>query len=251
MSRGRIDIHGHLLPGVDDGCPNVEDSARCARMLVEAGYTHAFCTPHVWPELPHNNIDNIRRGVEKLQVEYDAREVPLRLIPGGELNLLWSWPELGNLPEGQIVTYGMAGKYALFDFWAEELSECLDCMSPAVAYLQSLGLTLILGHPERIAALHRDPAAVDWFTERGILLQMNTWCLTDPPGSPVYELAARLLREDRYFAFGTDTHNAASMPNRTRGITIAEQLVGREMIDRLTIENPQRLLRSASRAKLE
>lgn len=211
-------------------------------MLVEAGYTHAFCTPHVWPQLPRNNVENIRAGVARLQAEYDARGIPLRLIPGGEINLLWGWPAMGKVPGGQVVTYGMAGKYALFDFWAEELSQCIDCMSPAIKYLQSLGLKLILGHPERIAALYRDPAAVDWFAERGVLLQMNTWCLTDPPGSPVYELAARLLREGRYFAFGTDTHNAASMPNRIRGLTIAEQLVGRDAVDRLTVQNPGLLL---------
>ena len=242
MPHGRIDIHSHLLPGVDDGCPTVDDSARCARMLVEAGFTHAFCTPHVWPKLPRNTVANIRKGVEDLQAEYDSRDIPLRVLPGGEINLLWGWPALGDLPGGQVVTYGLAGKYALFDFWAEELSECVECMSPAVKHLQSLGLTLILGHPERIAALYRDPAAVDWFVERGVLLQMNTWCLTDPPGSPVYELAARLLREDRYFAFGTDTHNAASMPNRIRGIKVAEQIVGPELVRRMTVGNPGRLL---------
>lgn len=242
MSYGRIDIHSHLLPGVDDGCPTVEDSAGCARMLVEAGYTHAFCTPHVWPKLPHNNVENIRRKVEELQSEYDARGIPLRLIPGGEINLLWGWPELGDVPGAEVVTLGLAGKYALFDFWAEDMSECVNCMLPAIQYLQSLGLTLILGHPERIAALYRDAAAVDWFIERGVHLQMNTWCLTDPPGSAIFEMAKRLLIEDRYFAFGTDTHNAASMPNRISGVAVAEQLVGRERVDRLTIENPRKLL---------
>ena len=149
---------------------------------------------------------------------------------------------LGEVPGGEVVTYGLAGKYLLFDFWAENLFQCIDCMSPAVDYLQSLGLTLILGHPERIAALYNDPASVDWFMERGVLLQMNTWCLTDPPGSAVYALAARRLREDRYFAFGTDTHNAASMPNRIKGITIAEQLVGKQVVHRLTVENPGQIL---------
>ncbi|HXE55643.1 MAG TPA: CpsB/CapC family capsule biosynthesis tyrosine phosphatase [Tepidisphaeraceae bacterium] len=242
MLQGRIDVHSHLLPGVDDGCQNVADSARCAQTLVKAGYTHAFCTPHVWPKLPENNVQNIRQGVQKLQEEYDRRQIPLRLIPGGEINILWGWPALGDLPGAQVVTYGLAGKYALFDFWAEELSQCIDCMLPAVQHLQSLGLTLILGHPERIAALYRDPKAVDWFAERGVLLQMNTWCLTDPPGSPIYEMAARLLREDRYFTFGTDTHNAASMPNRIRGLKVAEQIVGADKVHQLTVENPRVLL---------
>src|SRR5205085_3212709 len=142
----------------------------------------------------------------------------------GEMNIVWGWPGLGDVPGAEVVTYAMAGKYALFDFWADKLSECLDCISPAAAHLQSLGLKLILGHPERIAALYRDPKSVEWFVQRDVLLQMNTWCLTERPGSPIYELAVRLLREDRYFAFGTDTHNAASMPNRIKGIALAEQI---------------------------
>lgn len=242
--QGRIDTHSHLLPGVDDGCATVDDSAQCARMLVEAGYTHAFCTPHIWPQLPENNVINIRRRVAELGAEYEARQIPLQVMPGGEMNLLSVWPALGEIAATQVVTYGLAGKYALFDFWADEMSQCMDCMGPAIEHLQSFGLTLILGHPERIVALYRDATAVDWFMERGVLLQMNTWCLTDPPGSPIYELAVRLLTEDRYFAFGTDTHNAASMPNRIRGIAIAEQIVGRQRVERLTIDNPKLLMPS-------
>lgn len=241
MPLGRIDVHAHLIPGVDDGCPNVEDSARCARMLVEAGYTHAFCTPHVWPALPHNNVEMILRRVEALQSEYEKRAIPLRLLPGGEINILWGWPALGDVPDGNVISYGMAGQYLLFDFWAEELSDCITCMEPAVRHLQSLGLKLILAHPERIAAL-RDPAAVEWFSKRGVLLQMNTWCLTDQPGTPTYDIAARLLAEGRYFLLGTDCHNATSMPNRIRGLETAERLVGRDSVDQLTIHNPRKLI---------
>ena len=249
MPPGRIDVHGHLLPGVDDGCPNLEESARCARVLVDAGYTHAFCTPHVWPALPQNNVERIVAGVARLQEEFERREIPLTVIPGGEINILWGWPELGNLPGGQVVSFGMAGEYALFDFWAESMSECMTCMMPAIQHLQSLGLKLILGHPERIAALHRDPKAVDWFSERGVLLQMNTWCLTDPPGTPIYDTAERLLREDRYFLLGTDLHNFESMPNRIRGLEIAERIVGRDVVDRLTIHNPRQLVPAEQRER--
>jgi protein-tyrosine phosphatase len=58
---GRIDVHAHLIPGVDDGCADVRESIECGRMLVGAGYTHAFCTPHIWPNLPGNNVEEIAR----------------------------------------------------------------------------------------------------------------------------------------------------------------------------------------------
>lgn len=245
MAHGRIDIHGHLLQNIDDGCPTVEDSVQCAKMLVEAGYTHAFCTPHFWPGLPKNTISNIRQHVADLQREYEKRQIPLRLLPGGEINLVWSWPSLKGAERSQVVTYGLAGKYVLFDFWAGAMEECAECLSQAIEYLQSLGLKLILGHPERIEAINRDIANVEWFAERGVLFQMNTWCLNEPHESPIYQMAERLLKDNRYFAFGTDTHNAAGLPNRIRGIETARELVGNEVVDRMTITNPGTLLPEA------
>ena len=239
---GRIDVHSHLLPGIDDGCPSFQDAAQCARMLVAAGYTHAFCTPHVWPSLPHNDVASIRTAVEQLQRRLDEDQVPLRVLPGGEVNLVWSWPALSALKLEQVPTYGMEGRYVLFDFWAERMLDCIECIESGIAHLQSLGLRLILAHPERVAALHADPGPVYRLNDTGVLLQMNTWCLTDPPASPTYRLAERLLREERYFCFGTDCHNAASMPNRIDGLRVATELVGQEKVDQLTIENPRRLL---------
>ena len=84
---GRIDVHAHLLPGVDDGCADLNESIICARMLVEAGYSHAFCTPHIWPNLPENKPDVIAQRTKELQNEYDRAAVSLKLLPGGELNL--------------------------------------------------------------------------------------------------------------------------------------------------------------------
>jgi protein-tyrosine phosphatase len=208
-------------------------------MLVAAGYTHAFCTPHIWPTLPRNTIDNVKQWTNELQAQLDTAGIPLKLTPGGELNLLWGWPALRGLSREQIVTYAFAGKYALFDFWADDLPEFFE---PAVRRLQSLDITPVLAHPERVVALNRgDDRMIDRVQEMGVLLQMNTWCLTDPPEAPTRRKAERWLRDGRYFLFGTDSHNARSMRTRIEGVAIAEQLVGREAVDQLTRVNPQKL----------
>ncbi|HMO26581.1 MAG TPA: hypothetical protein PKB10_09955, partial [Tepidisphaeraceae bacterium] len=115
---GRIEIHAHLLPGVDDGSRTVDESIAIARRLVERGYTHLFCTPHIWPSLPENRPGTIRQGVVNLQAQLDAAGVPLRLFPGGEINLV---PEVAQWDRARVVSYHLAGRVCLFDFWDDSL----------------------------------------------------------------------------------------------------------------------------------
>src|SRR5688500_3054677 len=84
---GRIDVHSHLLPGIDDGCKTIEQSIECARVLVQHGYTHACCTPHIWPSYKGISRTSVSRWCRLLQAEYERNKVPLTLLPGGELNL--------------------------------------------------------------------------------------------------------------------------------------------------------------------
>jgi protein-tyrosine phosphatase len=241
MHIGRIDVHSHLLPGMDDGCEDESQSLACARALVEAGYTHAFCTPHFWPSLPGNTVPNIRKATEKLQQRFTAENLPLTLMPGGEINLLEAWPDLAKLANEQIPTFAMAGKYALFDFWADTYAECRDDLEEAIGFLRGRGMRPILAHPERISAM-REKGSVDRMAELGVLLQLNCYCLAEPENTSIYQAAARLLKEDRYFLIGSDTHRPTGMDRRARGLAVAEKLAGKDTVDRLTIENPRRLI---------
>jgi len=233
--QGRIDVHSHLLPGVDDGCDSLEESIACARELVRAGYTHSFCTPHFWPGLS-NTVAAVTQRVASLQRAFDDAAVPLTLYPGGEMNLR---PEFMQTPPAELPTFNMAGKYAMFDIWADKLPTYFE---PSVRWMQSLGLTVILAHPERMRAVQLDPDLADYFAELGLLLQGNLQCLGDPPRAATRQIADRYLREDRYFMLGMDLHNQRSLPVRLAGLSHAMDLVGNVVVDRLTIHNPAKLL---------
>jgi len=240
MQTGRIDVHAHLLPGLDDGCGDVGESLQCARALVAEGYTHAFCTPHVWPSL-ENNPESIRAAVEKLQPQFDSENVPLKLLCGGEINLLELWPEIAEMPAEKIVSYGMAGKYLLFDFWADTFAECRADLEAAIGNLVSRGFKPIMAHPERIAAM-REPGAIERVVELGVLLQLNSYCLSERVDPPIFETASRLLREGKYFLIGSDTHKPAGMGYRSRGLKGAMEIAGAEGMEKLTVINPRLLL---------
>ena len=233
---GRIDVHSHLLPGIDDGCATLEESIACARHMVQAGYTHSFCTPHIWPNLPGNTPDAIARRTARLQEALDEADVPLRLLPGGELNLR---PELIGMSIERVPTYGMARRYCLFDIWVDRLP---PFFWKAIEWLQSLRLKVIVAHPERMRAVQDDPKLIDQFARAGLLLQGNLQCLADPPYSHTRLVSERLLMEGRYFMLGSDLHNLAGLKVRLDGLERAIHLVGEAEVWRLTRDQPRQLV---------
>jgi len=241
MHTGRIDVHSHLLPGLDDGCKTDEQSLQCAAALVAAGFSHTFCTPHIWPNFPNNTPPAIRAAVARLQSVLDDAQIPLKLSSGAEINLPSMWPKLQSWENDAIATYSMAGKYLLFDFWDDQIKQCSD-LEPAITNLQSRGLKLVLAHPERVEALQQDQSAVDRLIDLGVLLQLNSWCLADPPASPRYTTAVRLLEAGKYFLIGTDLHDPDGMAVRLRGLEVAAEILGEDALDSLTIQNPCMLL---------
>jgi protein-tyrosine phosphatase len=236
---GLVDVHAHLIPGVDDGCMTLEDSIACGRAFVAAGYERACCTPHIWPQFPHNTAANIRRQTAELQAAYTNAGIDLRLTAGGEINLESNWPSLRLMQRDEIVSYGFQGKYILFDFWAQDFP---DYLLPGIEYLQGLGFTLIMAHPERLKVFHRNVDLIERVEKMGVLLQCNSWCLMDSRGTPNRDVSERLLKDRRYFMLGTDTHNFKGLQIRLDGIERARDLVGEAYVQELTVANPLKVV---------
>ena len=235
----RVDVHSHLLPNVDDGCQSLGESIACAKRLVEAGYTHSFCTPHIWPSLD-NAFDRTRGRVATLQQALDDAGVALQLMPGGEMHIR---ADFCRLAVDDLVSYGNAGRYALFDFWTDAVP---DYFNPCVKHLQAAGIQPIVAHPERIEAFQNDPWIVETFPELGLLMQCNLECLGEDRPTLRRRLAEKWLLEDRYFLLGTDLHRIDTLDVRLRGLDRATQLVGEEKVWELTSLNPQKLMQPAS-----
>ncbi|MGH7178709.1 MAG: tyrosine-protein phosphatase [Tepidisphaeraceae bacterium] len=232
---GRIDIHCHLLPGVDDGCTTLDESLACARMFVATGYTHCFCTPHIWPNLD-NSVQTIPARVARLQTTLNEAGIPLRVLAGGEVSL---GPHALDIAPEQIVTYAMNRKFVLIDFWADKLPAFFE---PTVARWKSFGLTVTLAHPERMRAIQDDPALADAIVDMGVLLQGNFQCFSDPRGSSTRRTAEKFLAERKYFALATDLHGVGTIQSRLRGLENVQKLVTPEALQTLLRKNPATLL---------
>src|ERR1700723_1674878 len=95
VAAGRFDVHSHVIPGIDDGSGSMEETLRCARRMVQAGYTHSFCTPHIWPSNLRITVESIPRWTSELQARLDEENIQLKIYPGGEINLR---PDLMKTP---------------------------------------------------------------------------------------------------------------------------------------------------------
>jgi len=203
---------------------------------VAAGYTHSFCTPHIWPDLPHNSRSMVPVMVSRLQAALDDAEVGLKLYPGGEINLRDSTRQT---PPDELVTYAMARQFALMDFWDDPMPAFFE---PSVRFFQSFGVTVILAHPERMRPVQADPSLANRFADLGVLLQGNLQCFSDPPQAPTRRTAERFLAEGRYFLLGSDLHRLKSLQARLDGLERAIELAGEGHIRELTVVNPRKLL---------
>jgi protein-tyrosine phosphatase len=234
---GLVEVHSHLIPAVDDGSRNVEESVAIARAMVEHGYEHLVCTPHIWDDLPHNNAPEILRRVTSLQADLTAAGVGLKLYPGGEVNLT---PSIRSMDPALIPTYGGLGKHVLCDAWIWEWEPWL---TQVIRHLQMGGeRTLILAHPERLGLIQNDPSAIDRFADLGLLFQGNMYCLVDPEGEITREIAELMLERKQYYMLGGDVHRLDSLPKRFKGLQRAVDLLGTQDAGRLLRENPLKLL---------
>ena len=202
-----------------------------ARRMVQAGYSHLTCSPHIWPDHVYEPKFIVAR-VAMLQSVMDAASVGVTLIAGGELNL--TTLDLFSLDDDEIPTYGMRGQHVLFDFWAGELP---DDYWLRVDRLRAAGATPVQAHPERIAAFQDHPELLDELAERGVLLQGNLQCFSDKAGTRTRTCAERWLTEGRYFVLGSDLHRLDTLKIRLDGLKRAIEVAGDEAVDRLTINN--------------
>ena len=240
LSRMRIDMHSHLLPGIDDGCQNLDDSIECIRMLKEAGYTGSFCTPHVWPDVfPENTPDQICEWTDQLRQQLNERSIQYQIWPGGELRLSESIVEW--MKEHGVPTLANSNR-VLVDYWGEKWTKWLN---PCFEWLIDSGYQPILAHPERIRCRKDLDKRLVTLEQMGVWLQGNFRCITGGEGMFASGKFRQLMNEGRYQLLALDMHGPDSLQSRLDGIDIVEIEFGIDTIRELTVNAPRQLILDA------
>lgn len=233
LSLEMVDIHHHLLPGLDDGSPNIEASLAMARIAVEDGITHIVATPHA------NNLYDfdpvaIETRLSALRNELANQHLPLNLASGCDFHLSYDNIQDAITNPRKYTVNG--NDYLLVELPDHGLSPHLD---EAFYELGLAGMKPILTHPERNPTLQRDPKRLAGWMRIGLLNQVTAGSVLGHMGRQAQRMAHQML-SDRWVHFlATDAHNTGSRPPRMASARdLVAKKYGAEYAERLCTTNP-------------
>jgi protein-tyrosine phosphatase len=220
-----IDLHSHVLPGIDDGAADVSDALELAAAAASGGVTALAATPHVRADHPGVIPGELARRCRELNAQLAEAGVGLEVCQGGELDL--ERATAASDEELRLVSYCGKGTDLLVETPYGSLP---DDFEERVLALARRGFRLLLAHPERSEALQRDPARVAGLVEQGVLVQLTARSLV-PSSVPsaVHEAAVAFVSEGVAHVLASDAHHASghAPPDLARGVAAASALVGR------------------------
>ena len=231
-----IDLHSHILPGIDDGARTLADSVDIAWAALKDGITVIAGTPHVRDDWP-TGAETMELRVAELRAELQAARVPLEVRPGGEIALDWAV----KLPAEELRRFGLGGsRYLLVETpyhgWPLQLPDVL-------LSLRDQGFAPVLAHPERNIEVQARPERLVPLVEAGILVQVTAASVDGRIGRRAAECGHRLIRGRVAHLLASDAHHASV---RAVGLSAAAKAVGGGALGQwLTFDVPAAILDDA------
>ena len=228
-----VDIHCHLLPGIDDGAESWDTTLAMARQAVEDGIQTVVVTPHQLGNYSSNRGDMIRSLVGETRKFLAQHQIPLRIEPGADVRIE---PEMiAGLQSGEIVSLADLRKHVLLEL-PHELYFSIDRV---LDQLNRDGMTGILSHPERNKGILERPEVVEPLVRRGCLMQITAASLIGTFGSDCQRMSEWLLKQGLVHFISTDAHSTGSRrPNLSRAFAVAAEIAGVEIALDLCCRNP-------------
>lgn len=207
-----LDLHCHILPGVDDGALTLDDSLAMAEKAISQGITHLMCTPHHNNGKYSNPANQVIEQVARLQQELDQRNLNLTLLEGQEVRITGTLLE--DIAKGDILFTDLDDTYILLEFPTGEVPAYTEQL---FFQLLSQGHTPVIVHPERNAVFRKDPNELIPFLEMGVLTQLTAPSIVGVFGKEIQKTAKQMLKNNMLYMVASDAHNL-----RQRGFYLKE-----------------------------
>lgn len=197
-----IDLHCHILPGVDDGSPDMETSLRLAQVAVDQGITHMLLTPHHMDGEYVNHKADVIKKTSVFQEALKQHQIPLTVFPGQEVHITGEL--IQAIDDDDILFADEGNHYLILELPHNEVPEYTDQL---LFDLQSRDITPVLVHPERNQGFIEDPDKLYQFVKQGCVTQLTASSYVGVFGSRVQTFTEQLVNSGLGFVFASDAHN--------------------------------------------
>ena len=233
-----IDLHCHLLPGLDDGAENLQISLTMARKAVAQRVTIIACTPHILPGVYHNRGPDIRAATKNLQEALDREGIPLQLATGADVHMAPNF--IAGLRSGELLTLADL-RYVLVE---PPHSVAPPQMEEFFFNLVTAGYVPILTHPERLSWVRSRHDTIKKLVQTGVWMQVTAGSFTGAFGRTALYWAVRLLDEGCVHLIASDAHDAERRPpDLASGREFVAKRVGAKEAQHLVVTRPMGILK--------
>ncbi|AIE86675.1 tyrosine-protein phosphatase [Fimbriimonas ginsengisoli] len=240
-----IDIHCHILPGVDDGAQSDEEAIALIRKEVQGGTRAFIATPHFIERRDYDRLRDVGERVERLNRVVSDAEIEAEIYPGGEIYPTAAMFEA--MDKGVSITLAGKGRHMLVDLPMGSLPHDFD----QILYeIQVRGIVPILAHPERCAPFQEEPDRLQEYLQRGIVCQVNARSLVGKYGPRAIEVAKLILRRRWAHFLASDGHRASSEPVLGTAYAMLVPTLGAEYVDLLTRRSAAQVLQGEALPEL-
>ncbi len=195
-----VDMHSHLIPGIDDGVKSVEESLEMIRGLKDMGFTKLISTPHSMADVYINSTQIIRSGLQKVKNAVAAAGLEVEIEAAAEYLMDDRFPE--KLENRDLLTMGKNHILVEMSYIKEPVN-----LNHLLFDIQTAGYKIILAHAERYSFWFERRERYQQMIDRSVHLQLNLLSLSGYYGKDVKRTALWLLENDMYSVVGTDLHN--------------------------------------------
>lgn len=234
-----IDIHAHILPGIDDGAQNLEQSMTMAEIAQNDGIHTMVATPHIISPQYLTSKSDIFRYVADFNVRLENAGINLRVLPGAEYRLEANLPE--RLSSGQLMTINNTGQYLMVELPSVFVPGQIERL---LYEIQLQGIIPIIAHPERNQSFAGNRSMLRSFTERGMLTQITSASITGLFGRSIQKYAWEIIETGCAHLLATDCHSSnGRAPLLSSAYNIIENRWGKEFAEKITQINPRLVIK--------
>lgn len=235
-----IDLHCHLLPGIDDGPKAMVQSLGMARHAVANGIRQCVVTPHIVPGCYENDIHTIQPVYQAFRDQLENDGIPLQVRMAAEVRISAELPALIAQTKIPFIGSWEGKQVLLLEFPHDHIPLGSDKL---VTWLLARDVQPMIAHPERNKAIMRQPDKVLRFVDLGCLLQITAGSVTGGFGQDVQRIALSLIQQGVATALASDAHNLEKRkPDMTPAVEFLMPLIGEERVNQLIMSNPARML---------